>query len=145
MAIIDLYSKRRAALERASDDVYSYDEIPTPLRSQLKQMYEQAYDDSQHGRATYSHFKLDYNDFKELVGILRREYGLDRLTSRSSDFKSELYSFIDSCTTERFLDCVEIYGAMVKSQIELAAVRVSACINEVNHRFKEAGLGYEHH
>lgn len=143
MAIYNLFSKRKAAAEQSKDDVYSYDTVPAKLRSQLKQMYHEAYENDQHDRQSWENFRLNYEMFELFVGILRREYGMDSLGGFSRNKIEEFHQFIDKCDTDQFLDCAEMYGKIVNGTDTLGDEAKKDATFELNHRFREAGLGYE--
>jgi HEPN domain-containing protein len=142
MAIINLYSKRKLALQIAENDVYSYDPIPSTIRSQLKQMFLEGVRNLDVGRYD-DVFKLSHNAIEEIVFALRREYGIDKLSTRGVNKLEELLNFVEDCETDRFLDCVELFVLNVLSEYELSARRKQSYVCEINHRFKESGLGYE--
>ncbi|MEA5159951.1 hypothetical protein U5903_04105 [Cereibacter johrii] len=138
MAIVQLYSKRKRALERAESDVYSYDSIPETVRSQLKQMFGEV--STGYSRAFERHrkFQLDANDFEQIVKVLRREHGKDKLCRFSRGYQEELLQYISACETDEFLDCAELFGVLAEG-----APNGAEHIHELNHRLREAGLGYE--
>jgi hypothetical protein len=142
MSIINLYSKRKAASERLSGDVFSYDDVPTTLRTQLKQMIDEGYDNYEQARRRDTYFAINIDTFETTVKMLRREYGVDKLTDYSRGERHELLSFLEICETEQFLDCAELYGKLV-NESNLNSYRKLEVLYELNYRFREAGLGYE--
>jgi hypothetical protein len=143
MPILNIYSKRKAALSRAVDDVYSYDNIPNVLRSQLKQMFKEGYDNSRETYNKWENIVFSRDLIEVVVKSLRREYGKDSLTMHCRDMLEELLSFVESCQTDEFLDCAEIYGRLVQNDEYLNDGKKNEAIFELNHRFREVALGYE--
>lgn len=143
MAIYRLYSKRKIEREREADEVYFYDEIPRTLRSQLFQIFLEAFENEQLGRSRCTHFRLSRVHFQLAVKILRREYGVDSLVQHISDPTEEFLKFLKACKTDQFLDCAELLGRAVMSDEDLEDEYKLEIIQEINHRFMEAALGYE--
>ena len=84
MAIVDLYSKRQKKLRGEVPDVYTYDEIPEPLRVQVIYMLREALGvlSSRQHPEELNHINLSYT---AIVGILRREYGLFSLDNKGGN------------------------------------------------------------
>lgn len=143
MAIHNIFSKRRAALERSADDVYTYDVIPATLRSQLKQLFLRAYQNYKESRWRGDTFQVRHETLEAIVDALRMEYGKDELVSLSRNKGDELLEFIDQCETDQFLDCAEFYGRLIFMDDVLNDDTKKKALFELNHRFREAALGYE--
>lgn len=146
MAIYELYSKNKRALALAENDVFSYDKIPQTLRSQLKQFFNEASENHEKGASWSTYLRVNTADFESFVKIFRREYGVDKLADvkyPNNSCRHELLEFIDSCSTDNFLDCVQVYGSFINDSLLSAQYAKNNYIIEINHRFKEAGLGYE--
>ena len=146
MAVVNLYSKRKRANERPIDDVFEYHVIPQTLRVQLIQMFEKAYRDSNRYVERSSTLTMDIDLFEEIVEILRHEYGKHSLSGYGSGHGplNELRLFISDCKTDHFLDCVEIFCRAVESDCFLNVSSKKKYHDEINHRFLEAGIGYEY-
>ncbi len=109
MTIFDLYSKRQKRLRGDIPDVYSYDEIPHPLRVQIVQIWRESLGN-----------KADYNSstfqvmgaYKFIVESLRREYGMFTLVGNrrgQHNYLDELVDFFLSVEdTEKVLDVIEL-------------------------------------
>lgn len=95
------------------------------------------------GRSSSWSLRFTSGEFEEIVKILRREYGQDRLSQFLLSPIEELQAFLGTCTTDQFLDCVEIYCLHVSTDEDLTDERKEEYIREINHRFREVGLGYE--
>lgn len=144
MAIVNLYSKRKNAKERPPSDVYTYDSIPKSLRSQLKQMINEGVNNVSSNYNSYQYLHIQRGTIKSAVSILRREYGRDELSRQHYQGElAELLGFIDECSVDEFLDCVELYARMIEIAPDLRSDEASSYIVEINHRLREAGLGYE--
>ncbi|AQS47065.1 hypothetical protein BMG03_04075 [Thioclava nitratireducens] len=146
MAIVNLYSKRKRAKNRPADDVFSYDEASDTLRTQILQMFEEAAENYDPYRSRTDTFAIDPDLLANLVKALRREYGLRKLTPRVYDgeYLLELVQFISECDTDEFLDCVELFCRIVSNDKSVNSAVKEDLIAEVNHRLREAGLGYEY-
>ena len=129
MAITDIFSKRQQKLRVEIPDVYVYDELPRSLKVQIVQIWE---DIGNH------HYWGDI--YQSAVRILRREYGFFELVNNTRTYKLELKKFFLSETkTERSLDAVEVFLKLGKR-----AQTFHDAVEELNHRFKEHGVGYQY-
>jgi len=137
-------------------DVYTYDEIPKKLRVQIVHIWDGSLGDEeeyyQHGTV-----KLAY---RRIVEVLCREYGVFNLTKRECRdrygdrrYNLELCSFfLEEKETEKALDVVELSFQVIDKftkdfnylgrhrYLEIA----DDAIAELNSRFKEHGIGYQH-
>lgn len=145
LAIISLYSKRKRAKDRPVDDVFNYEEIPKTLRVQIIQKFEEASRQYSPYGSPADTFTISPDLLQELVKVLRAEYGMRTIGGDKyhRDYLSELDSFIAISETDHFLDCVELYCKIVENDNSIDRKTKELLINEVNHRFLEAGLGYE--
>jgi hypothetical protein len=149
--IYDLYSKRRRDGEKASrDDVFQYDIIPPPVRVQIRKILTDGLGKSY--RAAGGGLVRN-NFYTSMCQILCREYGLDRLGSGTYEYDN-LMLFIDSCSTDYFLDVVELgcrfIDRVVRKENHFEVERWDRTKNpddlldEVNYRFRRAGIGYRY-
>ncbi len=106
-------------------------------------MFGEAYKEAKSSNSASQSFQLNYGDFEAIVAMLRREYGKDSLVSYPRENVSELIDFIAKCTTDEFLDCAEVFGKLVATNRQLSQSVKKDLLEELNHRFREAGLGYE--
>lgn len=153
MAVFDLYSKRQKRLRGEVIDVYVYDTFTAPLRMQLSYMIKDLLGDE----SQFHSLSMPNEAYTEIVKILRREYGVEKLYSGAgSSFRDrefdDLHKFlIGEPDVERCLDAVELCYAFGDSFARKqnyvsrrdASSHVDDCIQELNTRFKEAGRGYE--
>lgn len=151
MAIFDLFSKRQKKLRGDVPDVYVYDELPQPLRTQIIHIWldtlgntEQRWDDQVSGT------------YRLIVKTLCREYGLFRLPGTNEyDERNPIEElsnfFLLEKETEKALDAVELsfraIDRLTRNWNYLgrpnAPKIADEAINELNARFKEHGIGYQ--
>jgi hypothetical protein len=147
--LLELFSKRRRRERGEITDVFTYDELPAPLRVQIVHVVSDG---------------LDTNDgpdeqaegaYKFIHDTLAREYGLFYLTdaakARYPDFrKAVLDFFLRTDDIERALDVVELAARYIERVVpdwRYAAARqagAESVIEELNERFKEAAVGYQY-
>lgn len=156
MPIIELYSARKRALERSGQtDVYQYDQIPPHLRVQIQQIFSDAigpYDEYD----AYGVRASENNDMWRFIHkTLCRERGVHSLIRGRHNPYEELMGFVESAAdSDEILDFVEL-GARcidkVYSQLSEYDRRTKgitqepeAALNELNHRFRMAGVGYQY-
>lgn len=147
MAIFDLYSKRQKRLRGEVPDVYSYDDLPSPLRVQIWQNVEEALG----SYTAYSRIQRVQVRYEAVVELLRREYGVFQLpTSRpTSDKFQELRAFFLGCEdTEQCMDVVELCTRSIEASAKhdqdgMVRKRAQSALEEINVRFKEHGIGYQ--
>ncbi|MGA2645759.1 MAG: hypothetical protein ABSF15_13685 [Candidatus Sulfotelmatobacter sp.] len=139
MAIVDLFSKRQKVLRKEVPDVYTYDQVPRPLRVQIAHILRDLFGE----RVQY-----DINDclksFGEIKATLCREYGVFRLTRTSwNSVDEEVINFVlNESDHERVLDVVEIsFHLNVPFR---SSDTVQKAILELNARFRERGIGYQY-
>lgn len=153
MGIVDLYSKRQKRIRGEVPDVYKYSDLSSPLRIQilyiLNDLLGTQEDFNSH---SLKNVKLMY---KQLVNCLRREYGVHRLVElrlHREDFYSELRMFIEyEEDVEKCIDAIEISFRLADKfarEFEYRRKRnageiVNSCIDELNRRLKEHGVGFE--
>lgn len=153
MSVFDIFSKRQKRLRGEVPDVYSYDNLPDPLKVQIIQIWEaalgtaQAYADMQRGPLRAYSF---------IVGTLRHEYGVFSLVGPQApevgNAVSELFAFfLGERTADKALDAVELCFRVIDTatresryrQLDDASARADAAIEELNARFREHGVGYQ--
>jgi hypothetical protein len=153
VAVFETWSQRK---RRASGkpDVYQYETVPPPLRVQLRQILADTlgepsgYDEMSGESSTNPLWDLTR---KTLI----REFGRVSLSNQLDGF-GDVSPFILSCTTDEFLDVVEVaFWVSEKHEADqpyanstrAAQFRIQTSTDdarsELNHRFKEHGVGYE--
>ncbi|WP_027715353.1 STM4504/CBY_0614 family protein [Desulfuromonas sp. TF] len=151
MAIFDLFSKRQKKLRGDVPDVYSYDDLPQELRTQIVHIWLD----------TLGHADNDVSGnvkklYSFIVNTLCREYGVFTLTDTKKhggrDFIGELVDFfLKEPNIERALDAVELSFKFIDKFTRQwdylrrhdANNRANDAIEELNGRFKEHGVGYQ--
>jgi tetratricopeptide (TPR) repeat protein len=147
MAILDLFSKRQRRGRGEVSDVYSYSEVPPPLRVQIVHVVRDALGQDSYGQP------LATNAYRFLHDTLAREYGLFTLTNERDEPEESLFNFfLKTSDYERALDVIELtfrYIERVASENDyryFAKPRVTstAAIEELNDRFREHAVGYQY-
>ncbi|KAI3593894.1 hypothetical protein D9X30_1069 [Cupriavidus sp. U2] len=150
--IIDLFSKRQSRLRGEAPDVYTYDDIPKPLRVQIVHIFEETLGDQNDYHGYGNEVKTVY---RNIVEKLCREYGLFTLNGAQRDnrnYRKELIDFIlVEPTAEKIMDAVELASYIIErytSKYEYlrnanASMIAKGAIEELNTRFREHGVGYQ--
>ena len=151
MTIRDLFSKRQKRLRGDIPDVYSYDDLPKPLRVQIIYIWN----DTLGGNEQAQNSENVDSAYEFIVNSLCREYGLFKLPGAkygSREYISELHAFfLQEENIEKALDSVELSFSVIdrfaRKQNYLhrrdANKRADDAIVELNDRFKEHGVGYQ--
>lgn len=153
MAVINLFSKRQKKLRGDVPDVYVYDVLPDPLRVQVVHILHDAiggpeyYENHHHSR-----HRMTYEGYKLMVDILCREYGTFHLPSTEPplygrDYLSELTDFLlKEPNTEMVLDAIELACRYIDKVVreKMGKEWADDALAELNTRFREHGVGYEH-
>lgn len=155
MAVTDLFSKRMKRERGEVPDVYSYDQLPRPLRVQIIHIWR-----STVGRPHCDDFG-ESNAATDLWGSFRqtlcRERGVFALSKRESggfaDAEMELADyFLKEQSAEFALDVVELVFALVSDKVEEwdytggfhgRTQTATDALEELNQRFREHGIGYQ--
>jgi hypothetical protein len=150
VTVVDLFSKRQRRLRGEVPDVYTYTQIPGPLRVQIVHLWLAVL-----GRAT-DYGRAD-EAYRFLVETLRREYGVFQLPGgdpfRDHDLTDEFIRFfLNEPDVERALDGVELSFRLIDrftrdfSYLHRsdASERADEAIRDLNARFREHGVGYQY-
>lgn len=156
MPIFELYSRRKRCLERGdAPEVYQYNTLPAPLRTQLAQIFSDAiggyYVSSGYGGTASPNNNDTWN---EICRILRREKGVDSLSASGPDMREEVLSYLRTASTDDALDVVHVCCVAIEkvvptfTQYSYRNHRIrqnpDEALKEVNYRFREAGVGYQY-
>ena len=150
--ILDLFSKRQKKLRGDVPDVYTYTDVPAPLRTQIVHIWFDALgNDKQYWEGQVR------DAYQVIVESLCREYGLFKLPPAKNygdrHFIEELVNFfLNEQDSERVLDTIELsFRVIDKASREysyLSRHRASeiadAAIAELNTRFQEHGIGFQY-
>lgn len=151
MAVFELFSSRQRKTRGDIPDVYQYDVIPQKLRVQIIHIIKATIG----SRIGYNQESLSETIYREIHEILCREYGVFSLSSkhRISDFEAVYDYFLNSENFEECLDIIELSFSFIEvcvknkqynfNRDEGTTQKANDAIDELNQRFKEAGIGYE--
>ena len=148
MPILDIFSKRQKKVRGETPDVYSYDDLPEPLRVQIVQIWLAKLGTNEEYDITFrsSEVKEAY-DF--IIETLRHEYGVFQLVDTRGIPQSPVEElcnfFLKEQDVEKALDAVELaFRAIESIQSRRGRPKKAAdAVQELNQRFKEHGVGYE--
>ncbi|HGN1344231.1 TPA: STM4504/CBY_0614 family protein [Pseudomonas aeruginosa] len=151
MAIFDIYSKRQKKLRGEISDVYSYDEIPNKLRVQIIHIINNTIGEcTAHYQMNNYPYKFTHSDslYKEMCEILRREYGVFELHKNSNSYYTEIFDFfLNQDDIEKCIDIIELsfnaIDKIVREEQSNFYQEADEAIEELNHRFRENGVGYQ--
>lgn len=156
MPVFDLFSKRQKQLRGEVPDVYSYDQLPEALRVQIVHIVLGAMGNANEYYSSHSPYGQNVaSNYRAVVDILRREYGVFRLSENGSHddqgYLGELVDFfLREINIDRSLDVIELCFRAIDTctrnfrylhRTDAAAVADDA-MYELNQRFKEHGVGY---
>jgi hypothetical protein len=152
MAIFDLFSKRQKRIRGDVPDVYTYDDLPSPLRVQIVHIWK---DTLGNGKQYWDGKVRETYEF--IVETLCREYGLFKLPGAKEygdrEFISELFnSFLQEQDIEKALDAIELSFRVIDRLTRdwnylhrrEADTYADNAIKELNNRFKEHGIGFQY-
>jgi hypothetical protein len=154
MTIFDTFAKRQKRLREGAPDVFSYDDIPEPLRIQIIQIMRETLGN----KDDYDNYSIPSvtRTYKYLVNLLRKELAVFQLPPRNKyqdHFLEELQDYLlNEKNVENVLSGIELvcraieaasvdYNYMLRQNANELA---SEAISEINHRFREHGVGYEY-
>jgi hypothetical protein len=110
MAIFNLFSKRQKKLRGDTPDVFTYEELPEPLRVQIIHIWREVIGDENDYHTPSLGTRRAY---QLVVETLCREYGVFRLPGAKAhgdrSYHSELWAFLlQEEDYERILDAIEL-------------------------------------
>lgn len=154
MALFDLFSKRQKRLRGEVPDVFTYDNIPQPLRLQIVHIWRSAIGVPEEFHARQNMVKEAYIT---IVEVLCREYGVFCLVDQGSEylerdfFKELIKFFLSESNIEKVLDVIELSFRTIEKVASGFEYRMQSnaseladeSIAELNSRFKEHGVGYQ--
>jgi hypothetical protein len=149
MKIFDLFSKRLKEENGQVPETYQYDEIPKAVRVQLVHIFFDGLGKNEEFHDSYGNEDVR-GIYTQITSILRREYGVFHLTdemSRDRDTIQELVNFfLQEREIPKVLDVVQLAARAIENITNNWGGRFSGqasnLITELNHRFREAGVGY---
>lgn len=160
MAIIDLYSKRKKAAEINNQaEIYQYTSLPIQFRRQVIYIWKCAIG-TYRSKNLYAGIKFKgipaephvNQVWQSIYKSLARELGL---SESSTPNEKCMTFFLDPSThTDNLLDVIELTFQYIERDIpklperEITGFGISQkptdAINELNHRFREHGIGYQY-
>lgn len=151
MTTFDLFSKRQKRLRGDLPDVYTYDDIPNPLRVQIVHIWTDTM-----GDRSLQYLQKVREAYELIVNTLCREYGVFRLPGEKGygnrDYMNELCNFfLQVKDIEMALDVVELSFKVIDHLTrdwsylnrQGASKIADEAISELNDRFKEHGVGFQ--
>ncbi len=153
MPIFNLFSKRQKALRGDIPDVFTYDDLPRPLKVQIVHVLTDTLGNSGNYYGSRKGIKSAY---KFIVDTLCREYGLFQLPS-AEEYGDRMYLnemvdyFLQESDIEKSIDVIELSFKVVNTFTrkfnyllkDNASKQADNAIEELNSRFKEHGIGYQ--
>ena len=145
MAVHDLFSKRQKRLRGEYPEVYQYDELSLPFRTQVVYILQDVL-----GRS-YSDRDTD-EWFRRIHKILATEYGVFQLHERGRSKQEVVFNFLLDTNTsvEQTLDVIELslraaYSAhpTISYGSPNIVLTPDKAVNALNIRFREHGIGYQ--
>jgi hypothetical protein len=159
MAVWELYSKRRKKELGQLAEVFTYDNIPRALRTQVIHMWDEAIGVLYYTGEESGETEKIQDTYMEITQILRREYGVFRLSNSNSvdpwnrgDARDDLVNwFLSEQDNERVLDTIELTFKIIDAYCGDGTYLwnrdnrkiADLAVEELNTRFKEHGLGYQ--
>lgn len=155
MPVFDIYHKRKITESGGWTDIFTYDNLPEHLRTQLKQIFRDAIGPC-YPPTGYASLGPNNNEaWANIVKILRREFGVDALSSHSyGDGFEEVGGFISLANVDHALSAIEcccrwierMVGRQAKHERQRLGIIQDPqdALNEVNERFRLAGVGYSY-
>jgi hypothetical protein len=134
----ETFSKRQRRL--AGQDlpaIYTYNDLPKTFRTQVSHIWDNP----------ITRVVPDMSVFWDVVErTLARELGVHHLgASESSHPLDKCNSHLRRASTDEALDIIELSFQLALEQTEgrLSAPAIKEAVDELNHRFREHGLGYQ--
>ena len=140
--IWETYSQRIKKEVEGLKDVYTYDNIPDKLRVQIMHIWTEV-------------IAEDEEVWENIHNILAKELGMINLGGKkySSERDRCIYFLLNHTVSEEVIDIIELAAYFIDEVIfrydpngnhDDRKQRPKDAISEINHRFKENGLGYEY-
>ena len=157
MGIFDLFSKRQKQLRGEVPDVYTYNEIPEPLRVQVIHIFRDTLGNENQYKAEARHSGYVYQAIRDIYQwfnqTLCQEYGVFSLVKYPKDAISDIFQFLlEEKEYEKVLDVIELGFKLIDLDTrnqgylnrQYASERADDAISELNARFQEHGVGYRY-
>jgi hypothetical protein len=149
MAVFETFSKRQKKKLGVTDEVYSYNEIPTQLRVQIIHIIEDTIGVDKGMQ------KGAFDAYEYMHQILCKEFGVFRLSKRNLTNAADIREYFLECENhEHCLDIIELAFKIIEIYVgdnynnykhyTTSKQHPTDAITELNARFKEHGIGYEY-
>ncbi|MEP0868885.1 hypothetical protein NDA01_03615 [Trichocoleus desertorum AS-A10] len=153
---INLYSKRKKLAERSGQaEVYQYTDLPIEFRRQVVHIWLTAIGSYVHPERFSVSLSLVSQLWHKIHDSVARELGLFHLGSPLKDPFEQCQSFLLNKETpiDHCLDLIELAFHYIENIIPQllgerrlnVEQRAEYAIRELNHRFREHGIGYQYH
>lgn len=154
MGIWETFSKRQKRLEQAGlQDVYQYDVLPEAFRVQVILIWRSAIGKFS-ALGNYSSGSPTNKHWAFIHDTLARELGRFILSDRPADPSEMCQQYLLSANTNGALDIIELSFRVIDHDVRklhplaLQAAQITQtadkAIEELNHRFREHGIGYQY-
>lgn len=148
MTILELFSRRQKRLRGEAKDVYTYEEIPQALRVQIIHIIRDTIGKDKYGAGASSVYEYVHK-------ALCKEYGVFTLKQYAKSDSEAIFDYFLNCNEhEKCLDIIEIIFRLIENYVgenyfnyknqTTSSQEPADAVNELNHRFKEAGVGYQY-
>jgi hypothetical protein len=136
----DIFSKRDTRRGQP-DDVYQYEEIPSPAKVQIVHLWKRAIGDG-------SEYNRSKEVYCEICNTLREEYGVFHLCGERnkhiSGFNELVAFFLQEKDIKRCLDAIELtMRASQRGWRDEGTLRPVKAQHTLNIRLREAAVGYQ--
>lgn len=142
MAKYDVFSKR----DKPLPDTFQYDKIPVKLRNQIVLWWRDGELERIYVGRRGASLDEHINGYRKIADIICREHGKLHLNEAQGHEDNDLVRFfLDSDEVGILLDIVEWSARFLSRGIEYDpdGEKGKQRIQELNHRFRENGVGYE--
>ena len=143
MPVADLFSYRKHVAAGDTPDVFVYDKLPRELRVQIIWIWQDA----------IGPYYLNEQGWKMIHDIVAREHGVFRLAEDYLDIDRCCQTYLISSSVDAALDLIEASFSYIDTTArhfhvykqENCEIKITAgaAIEELNTRFRRAGVGYQ--
>ncbi len=155
MSIYELFSRRKKKAEQTEPDPYRYDDIPEPLRNQIMFIWRDAIG-AWHTPSAFGGSHEPPHNNQAWIFIQRticREKGIVSLAGYEEAFEDCNHYLLQAEDIDDLLDIIEVSFRQIDGVTRnynshhrrMRGIRQEAqdAIDELNHRFREASVGYQ--
>ena len=146
MPIYETFAKRKRNAEREGKPiVFQQTELPRPFRMQVGYILDDAIGDLD-GATSQAVYESRLSKWHGIHDTLTREMGLRNLSSVRGDARTRCRDFLlEHPDIYDVLSLIELAFVNLESEVTIRRGTLSAraAIDELNHRFREHGIGYQ--